>query len=102
MKAEDLRAIQAPIKQRYRDDATTALIPARAEGILEMDAKYDSKSTDPQGGWGRLVLGETWVSHYAKNLVESTRCDVVPAAASHAIFQGVRPSFWLPDDGANI
>lgn len=37
MKAEDLRAIQAPIKQRYRDDATTALIPARAEGILEMD-----------------------------------------------------------------
>src|SRR6188768_2172945 len=61
-------------------------------------AKYDSASKDPQGGWGRLVLGETWVSHYAKNLVESTRCDVVPAAASHPIFQGVRPSFWLPDD----
>ena len=37
MQAEDLRAIQAPIKQRYRDDATTALIPARAEGTLEMD-----------------------------------------------------------------
>src|SRR6187401_1892981 len=61
-------------------------------------AKYDSASKDPQGGWGRLVLGETWVSHYAKNLVESTRCDVVPAAAGHPIFQGVRPSFWLPDD----
>ena len=38
-------------------------------------AKYDSSSKDPQGGWGRLVLGETWVSHYAKNLVESTRCE---------------------------
>ena len=37
MKAEELRAIQAPIKQRYRDDATTALIPARAEGTLELD-----------------------------------------------------------------
>ena len=37
MKAEDLRAIQAPIKQRYRDDATTALIPARAEGELQID-----------------------------------------------------------------
>lgn len=59
-------------------------------------AKYDSASKDPQGGWGRLVLGETWVSHYAKNLVESTRCDVI--APDHAIFQGVRPSFWLPDD----
>jgi hypothetical protein len=36
--------------------------------------RFDSASKDPQGGWGRLVLGETWVSHYAKNLVESTRC----------------------------
>jgi len=37
-------------------------------------ARYDSASKDPQGGWGRAVLGETWVSHYGKNLVESTRC----------------------------
>jgi len=37
MKAEELRAVQAPIKQRYRDDASTALIPARAEGVLEID-----------------------------------------------------------------
>ena len=61
-------------------------------------AKYDSTSKDPQGGWGRLVLGETWVSHYAKNLVESTRCDVVPAAKEHPIFRGVSGSFWIPDD----
>ena len=37
-------------------------------------AKYDSGSKDPEGGWGRAVLGETWVSHYGKNLVESTQC----------------------------
>jgi hypothetical protein len=61
-------------------------------------AKYDSKSTDPEGGCGRMVLGETWVSHYAKNLVESTRCDVVPAASDHPIFRGVNASFWIPDD----
>ncbi len=61
-------------------------------------ARYDSGSKDPRGGWGRLVLGETWVSHYGKNLVESTRCDVVTAAAQHPIFRGVRPSFWLADD----
>jgi type 1 glutamine amidotransferase len=61
-------------------------------------ARYDSTSKDPQGGWGRLVLGETWVSHYAKNLVESTRCDVAPGAAAHPIFRGVKPSFWIPDD----
>jgi len=61
-------------------------------------ARYDSQSKDPAGGWGRLVLGETWVSHYGRNLVESTRCDVAAGAAEHPILRGVRPSFWLPDD----
>lgn len=61
-------------------------------------AKFDSGSQDPVGGWGRLVLGETWVSHYGKNLVESTRCDVINFAASHPIFRGTRRNFWIPDD----
>jgi hypothetical protein len=61
-------------------------------------ARFDSRSKDPPGGWGRWVLGETWVSHYGRNLVESTRCDVAPGAAGHPILRGVRPSFWLPDD----
>ncbi len=61
-------------------------------------ARFDSASKDPAGGWGRLVLGETWVSHYGKNLVESTRCDVVNFAASHPIFRGTHRSFWIPDD----
>jgi uncharacterized OsmC-like protein len=37
MEAEELRALQAPLKQRYREDASTARIPARAEGTLEVD-----------------------------------------------------------------
>ncbi len=61
-------------------------------------ARYDSASRNPPGGWGRLVLGETWVSHYGKNLVESTRCDAAADTAEHPILRGVHPSFWLPDD----
>ena len=61
-------------------------------------AKYGSDSKEPVGGWGREVLGETWVSHYGKNLVESTRADVINFAASHPIFRGTRRSFWIPDD----
>lgn len=61
-------------------------------------ARFDSGSKDPPGGWGRLVLGETWVSHYGKNLVESTRCDAAPSLADHPILRGVRKSFWIPDD----
>ena len=34
MNAEQLRAIQAPLKSRYRDDPATARIPARAEAVL--------------------------------------------------------------------
>jgi len=35
MNADELRAIQAPIKQLYRDDAAAARVPARAEGSLD-------------------------------------------------------------------
>jgi len=34
MNADQLRAIQAPLKQRYRDDPASARIPARAEAVL--------------------------------------------------------------------
>ncbi len=34
MTAEELRAVQAPLKQRYRDDAASARIPARAEARI--------------------------------------------------------------------
>lgn len=61
-------------------------------------AKYDSGSKNPPGGWGRMVLGETWVSHYGKNLVESTRCDAVESGADHPILKGIPKSFWIPDD----
>ena len=61
-------------------------------------ARFDSASKDPSGGWGRLVLGETWISHYGKNLVESTRCDIAETASAHPIFKGIRTGFWIPDD----
>jgi len=35
MQADELRAIQAPLKQLYRDKPEAALIPARAEGSLD-------------------------------------------------------------------
>src|SRR5262249_35405797 len=60
--------------------------------------RFDSASKNPPGGFGRLVLGETWVSHYGKNLVESTRCEIADGAAEHPILRGVQRSFWIPDD----
>lgn len=38
MNAEQLRALQAPVKQRYRDEPTSAYLTLRAEGRLEADS----------------------------------------------------------------
>ena len=37
MDAEQLRAMQAPLKQRYRDTPDMARVPARAEAVLDTD-----------------------------------------------------------------
>ena len=37
MNAEQLRAMQAPLKQRYRDTPDAARVPARAEALLTND-----------------------------------------------------------------
>jgi uncharacterized OsmC-like protein len=53
MDAEKLRATQAPLKQRYRDDPASARIPARAEAVIALD---DIACAVP--GWhGEIIAG---------------------------------------------
>ena len=53
MQADELRAIQAPLKQLYREHPESALIPARAEGSL--DPNEIMIAVD---GWaGKVVAG---------------------------------------------
>jgi type 1 glutamine amidotransferase len=49
----------------------------------------------PDGGFGRQVLGEKWVGHHGKHRVESTRA--VPRPTGHPILQGVG-NIWGPTD----
>lgn len=53
-------------------------------------AKYTWNNTDPafEGGYGRQVLGETWVSHYGHHGHESTRGEIVPEMKEHPIVRG--------------
>ncbi len=55
-------------------------------------AKYDYQNKDPDftGGFGRQVLGETWVGHYGPNHKSSTRLDIVPDQAAHPVLIGVK------------
>ena len=60
-------------------------------------AKYDCRSEVFDGGFGRLVLGETWISHHGHHGHESTRGLINPDHADHPILRGVR-DVWGPTD----
>ncbi len=59
--------------------------------------KYDFESNQPEGGYGRLVFGETWVSHHGDHGVESTRGLINGLLAAHPILNGVE-DVWGPTD----
>ncbi len=60
---------------------------------------WNYKGEDYQQGFGRQVLGETWVAHHGHHKHESTRGIVVPEAASHPILRGIKDGdIWGPTD----
>lgn len=53
-------------------------------------AKYSWNSKAPwAGGWGKLVLGETWISHWGKHKVEATKGVIEPSAKGSPLLRGV-------------
>jgi hypothetical protein len=60
-------------------------------------AKYSFRSRDPKGGYGRLVFGETWISHYGHHQRESTRGLVAKGMENHPIVKGIE-DIWGPSD----
>jgi len=60
-------------------------------------AKYSFRSSDPKGGYGRLVFGETWVNHYGRHKSESTRGVVAKGMENHPIVRGCE-DIWGPSD----
>ncbi len=55
-------------------------------------AKYTWTSKDPayEQGFGRQVLGETWISHHGKHGSQSTRGIIAPGQESHPILRGIK------------
>ncbi|MFN0244109.1 MAG: hypothetical protein ACKVWV_14555 [Planctomycetota bacterium] len=60
-------------------------------------AHWDWRSTTWPGGFGRQVLGETWISHHGAHGTQSTRGVIEPALAAHPVLHGVR-DLWGPTD----
>jgi len=60
-------------------------------------AKYSFNDRDFKGGFGRQVLGETWISHYGHHQRESTRGLVAKGMENHPIVKGAK-DIWGPSD----
>jgi hypothetical protein len=60
-------------------------------------AKYTFNSRDPAGGFGRLVLGETWIDHYGAHQRESTRGLIAEGMQDSPIVKGCE-DIWGPSD----
>lgn len=50
-----------------------------------------------EGGFGRMVLGETWVSHWGKHRAEATRGVVEASAKGNPVLHGVEDVFGTTD-----
>jgi len=60
---------------------------------------FDYEGAEWPGGFGRQVLGETWVDHHGEIDEEATRGRVAPGASAHPILNGVRDgSLFVPTD----
>jgi type 1 glutamine amidotransferase len=62
-------------------------------------ARFDWQNKgDFAGGFGRQILGETWVSHYGTNHKMSSRLILEPSQASHPVLRGVK-DVWVQSGG---
>lgn len=61
--------------------------------------RFDWRNKDWDGGFGRQVLGETWISHHGMHGVQSTRGIIAPGMGEHPILRGIKDGdIWGPTD----
>jgi hypothetical protein len=64
---------------------------------IPKDSAFVSYNWNNNGGFGRNVLGETWISHWGNHKSEATRTAVEPGAEKLAILNGVGQIFGDTD-----
>lgn len=61
--------------------------------------RYTYNSKEWEGGFGRQVLGETWIRHHGQHLKQGTRGMIVKGQERRPILRGIRDGeIWGPTD----
>jgi hypothetical protein len=62
-------------------------------------ARFGWQSKEWDGGFGRQVLGETWIAHHGHHGHQSTRGIIAPGMQEHPILRGIKDGdIWGPTD----
>lgn len=64
---------------------------------IPKESKYAAWNWNNKGGWGKSVLGETWVSHWGRHKFEATEGVVEAANAADPVLRGVEGIFGTSD-----
>ncbi len=60
---------------------------------------WNSREPGWEGGFGRRVLGETWIRHHGKHGRQSTRGILAPGERGHPVLRGIADGdIWVPTD----
>ena len=79
--------------------ATHAFNVPKDRAYAHYGNSYNGEKKDWQDGFGRLVLGEHWISHHGHHGQESTRGLFAPEAKDHPILRGIKDGdIWGPTD----
>ena len=79
--------------------ATHAFNIPKESPFAHYSFNYKGEKQDWTQGFGRLVLGETWISHHGHHKHESTRGLIAPGAEGHPILRGIKDGdIWGPTD----
>src|SRR2546426_3995576 len=61
--------------------------------------RYSWNSKEWDGGFGRQVLGETWINHHGRHAIQSARGVIVKGQEGHPILRGIQSGeIWVPTD----
>lgn len=87
---------------RYVDSGRPIIGMRTATHAFKMDGSrkyvsYSFRSKEWDGGFGRQVLGETWINHHGHHGKESTRGVAAKGQERHPILRGVK-DIWGPTD----
>jgi hypothetical protein len=64
---------------------------------LAKDGPWATWNYNNNGGFGKRVLGETWLTHWGRHKVEATRGEIEPGQKGHPLLRGIDTIFGDTD-----